>query len=190
MPLPIIADTYRLALNWTGPSGSHAVNVMHLRKAATTAAAIAATMDANVTTNMWSNVTASALVTSLQVTPLDGTSATYILATSGAKWTGPAGAGDFVPAAAAIVSLRSVLRGRSNRGRLYLPFQAELNMSNGVLSSVALAQTAWNNWLTAMVAAGAQPVIASYLHGTQHDIASINLELILGTQRRRQSRLR
>lgn len=190
MPLPVIADTYRVALNWTGPSGTHAVNVIHLLKSGTTAASIASTMDANVTTNMWNNVSASAQVTSLQVTPLDGSSATYVLNTTGAKWTGPNVGTDFAPAVANVISLRSNFRGRSKRGRVYMPYQAEAGMSNGVNGNTALSQTAWNNWLAAMIAAGAQPVIASYKLASQVPITAIIVESVLGTQRRRQSRLR
>lgn len=188
--LPVIPDVYRVAFNWTGPGGTHAVNVMHFLKASTTAAAVASTIDANVTANMWNNVSLSASVTSLVVTPLDGTSSSYTLTTTGAKWTGPQATSAYVPAAANVIKLQSTLRGRSNRGRIYLPFQSEGGMTNGVNDNTALSQTAWNNFLTAMTTAALQPVIASYLHANQHVVSAYTVESAIGTQRRRQSRLR
>jgi hypothetical protein len=193
VPLPIIADVYRIALLWTDtPTSSHAVNVIHVRQAGTTAAAIAATMDANVTANMWGVETVNTKVTTVTVTKLDGSSASSSLAVTGAKWAGTAAAGDMIPAMAAVVKMQSLFRGRSQRGRVFLPFVAESQSTNGVLGAGAVAamQTAWTNWVAAMVAAGAQPVIASYLHASQVDVASVTVEATAATQRRRQSRLR
>lgn len=191
MPLPIITNIYRVALNWTGPGGQHAVNVMHFSRAGSNAAAVASAIDASVTSAMWTDVQNGWSVTSLEVTPLDGSSATYTLAVTGAKWTGTT-AGDFTPGAAALVSLRTNLRGRSHRGRIYRPGIAEASQTNGQLTtgSVATTQTAWNTFLTTVTTAGATPVVASYLHQTADAVTSYLCELVLGTQRRRQTRLR
>jgi hypothetical protein len=189
--LPTIADTYRVALVWN-LSGQSAVNVMHFLRSSTTAAVIASTLDSNVTAAMWGSVWPTATVNHIAVTPLDGSSATYTLNTSGAKWTGSAAAGDPTIAVAAIVKLTTSLRGRSNRGRLYLPGTCESVQNGGTLvaGTVTSMQTAWNNFLTAMVAAGQQPVVASYLHATQHPVAAFTVETFLATQRRRQGRIR
>jgi len=191
MPLPIITNIYRVALIWTGPSGQHAVNVMHFSRASSSASAVASAIDASVTSAMWTDIQNGWSVNQLQVTPLDGSSATFLLAVTGAKWTGTT-AGDFVPGASAIVSLRTGLRGRSHRGRIFRPGIAEASMSNGQLTtgSVATTQTAWNTFLTTVTTAGATPVVASYLHQTADSVTSYLCELVLGTQRRRQSRLR
>lgn len=191
MPLPVISDVYRVALNWTHSGGQRAVNVIHIRRAGSNSAAVASALDSNAASAMWTDMSSGAVMQRLDVTPLDGASATYQLATSGAKWTGTT-AGDFLPAAAGLVSLRTGLRGRANRGRIYRPFITETSNSNGVLGSggVAAAQTAWNTWLTAMNAAGFIPVVASYVHVYRQDITSVLVEATLGTQRRRQTRLR
>lgn len=204
--LPSIADTYRCQMFWRHSNGQSAANVMHFHKAGSSAALLAAALDANVTANMWANVSGSASVAELHVTPLDGISATYVLAVSGAKWTGAGGVGDEVPQAAAVVSLRTTQRGQRHRGRLYLPFQNEANIANGSLvGSLATFQTAWNSFQTAMTGAGFILCIASYGHSEyvkNHqvvtrtwaafttDVNAIILEQTLGTQRRRQSRLR
>jgi hypothetical protein len=164
--------------------------VMHFHKAGTSASVIASTIDANVTANMWNNVSTVASVTSLVVTPLDGSSATYTLTTTGAKWQGPNVGTEYVPAAANIIKLQTNLRGRTFRGRLFLPFQSESGMTNGINGNTALSQTAWNNFLTAMNAASQFLVIASYKLGSQISVTAITVESALGTQRRRQSRLR
>lgn len=188
--LPVILSTYRVALIWAGPGSQRAVNVIHIRKPGSNAAAIATALDTNVTANMWQQVVNAASVTRLDVTPLDGSGATYSLAVSGAKWTGSAGVVDAVPAVSEIVTLRTTLRGRSYRGRVYIPFIGESAMSNGTITGIAAAQTAWTNFVAAMIASPANLTVASYLHATSQDVVSATIQTIAGTQRRRQSRLR
>lgn len=189
--LPVIGDTYRCALRWGHSTGQNAVNVIHITKAASSAAAVATALDTNATANMWGSVTGGASVNQLSITPLDGSSATYLLTVSGAKWTGAGGAGDFSPASAEVLSLRSTFRGRSKRGRIYLPFIGESSITNGSISSgLATTQTAWNTWLAALIASGFFPCIASYKLASQVPVSSILVETLLGTQRRRQGRLR
>jgi hypothetical protein len=189
-PLPVITNVYRVAMVWTGPGGQRATNVIHIRKASSNASAVATAVDANVTANMWQQVVNSASVTRLDVTPLDGSGATASLAVSGAKWTGTAGAVDAIPAFAEVVTLRTSLRGRSYRGRVYIPFIGESAQANGSMTGTAAAQTAWTNFIVAMAAAAQSVVVASYLHATAQDVTSAIIQTIGGTQRRRQSRLR
>lgn len=190
MPLPIIADTYRVTINWNETGlGLRAANVLHLLKASSTASSIASTLDANVTAGMWANCHGQYVAQNLHVTPLDGSSATFVLPVSGAKWTG-GGTGDLIPAQSPIVSLRTNFRGPRHRGRLFLPAPSESTSANGQLISVSSVQTAWNTWLAAMIAAGAQPVVASYKFSGQVPVVSILVETTLGTQKRRQDVLR
>lgn len=191
-PLPVIADTFRVAMFWQGQSGLLGQTVMHFQKAAASAASVAADVDANVTASMWTHTNTNTKVTELHVTPLDGSSATYILAVTGAKWAGTSGASDVVPASAVVVSFRTGLRGKSNRGRIYLPFTSENVIADGKLlaANVAIGQPAWNAFLAAMIAVPDFPVVASYKLATKHQITSIVYEGTLGTQRRRQQRLR
>jgi len=204
--LPTIADTFRCALKWSHTNGQTAVNVMHIHAPTKTPADVASGLDANVTAAMWGFVNVGASVNELQVTKLDGSSATYLLAVSGAKWTGGTTSGDFTPALAMCVSARTGLRGRRNRGRLYLPYISESVASNGSASSaVTSCQSAWDTFLSTMTAAGLTPCIASYGFSqyrkgttvitntwtpTQNAITKYTVESILATQRRRQGRLR
>lgn len=190
MPLPVIADAYRCSLNWTGPGGN-AVNVLHITTVGSTALAVANQLDAAATSGMWTGIVLGATVTSLHVTPLDGSSATTIKATSGAKWSGGA-SGDYVPQASYVIGLRTSQRGPSKRGRLFLPFAGEAGMVSGFRLAVDLtaAQSAWNTWLSAMTAAAFLPCVVSYKHSSLAIVTTIQVESPLGTQRRRQSRLR
>lgn len=194
MPLPIIGSTYRVVLNWTQATISqNAVNVLHVQKTSSTASAIATAFDGAVAAGMWQPSINTASVTSIEVTPLDGVTATFVLATSGAKWAGVQSTGDVLVAPAGIVSLRTTLRGAKNRGRIYLPFIGEAVQSSGQILSgtVTTWQTAWNTFLnTAIPAAGMTLVVASYKYATAAPVASISCEAFLGTQRRRQTRIR
>lgn len=189
--LPIIADTYRCALNWRHTNGQTAANVIHIRKAASTAAAVAAGIDANVTAAMWQPLSNGASVQEVRVTPLDGSTATTILAVTGAKWTGGT-AGDYTPAAAVLISLRTPFRGRSYRGRLFLPYLTETYQSNGSLDATARsnAQTAWDTFYSALNAGGFLWVVASYKLAIANSATARIVESAIATMRPRQSRLR
>lgn len=163
-------------------------------------------LDLTVTQNMWVNVQNTCSVNYMQVTKLDGIGATYQQATTGSKWTGGDGSGDWVPNVATVVSLRTGQRGQRHRGRLYLPFQGELNISNGVnTSSIVAGQTAWANFLAGMATGLGPMVVATYGHSEyvkNHQIVThtwtpdstpvltATVEATLATQRRRQTRLR
>lgn len=189
-PLPTISNVYRVALNWQGAGGQTAINVIHVRRAATTASAVATAVDTNVQANMWAQVANSAGVIRLDVTPLDGTSASFPLTVSGAKWTGTAGAFDHVPQVAEVVTLKTALRGRRVRGRFYTPFIAESAVSNGGIVGFATAQGAWTTFISNMSAAGFPLVVASYVAQSAQDVTAAIVQSVAGTQRRRQSRLR
>jgi uncharacterized protein YfiM (DUF2279 family) len=172
------------------------VNVIHILDKTGTAIAsdIAVEMDAAADASLWNEVVPSASVTDIAVTPLDGVTATshYVPATPG-NWVGQNGA-DFAPAAAQVIKLGTGLRGRSHRGRVFVPFQNQLAYTDGLLSSgtAAARSTSWQDFNDDM-AGGAHNLaitIASYKLATQQPVVSFNCELPLGTQRRRQGRLR
>lgn len=190
-PLPIISNVFRVALNWHNANGQNAVNVMHFGSSSLNSTTLGNLIDTNATAHMWDATTGDFAVNKLQITPLDGSTATTERATTGAKWAGAGGALDFIPAAAQVISFRSTLRGRSFRGRIYLPGVCESLQSAGTLNfSLATQQSAWNTFMAAIVAGGAQLVVASYLHATAQAVATATPEAPLATQRRRQGRLR
>jgi hypothetical protein len=158
-------------------------------------AAVNTALNAHVTAAMWGLVAPTMFVESVDVIDLDGISASSNFATGGgAKWTG-GGTGDPIPQGASVIKLTTTLRGRSHRGRVYLPAVPEGDQANGVLtgSVVATVQTAWVAFAAAMAADATTPlafVVASYKLATQTAISTISAEGKMATQRRRMTRLR
>jgi len=198
-PLPVIANVFRLTTRWTSSAGGLAENVMHFLAAASTANDVSTDFAASITQTMWGPVSAQAWMPSYDVIKLDGSAATVsFTGGSSGKWQGGGGNTDPEVAPAALVKMQTGLRGQANRGRIYLPFVAEGQAGNGALAGaiVTSTQTAWDAFLAAMTAAGDLPVVASYdrlgggagAHATV--IVKYVVETILGTQRRRQTRLR
>lgn len=196
-PLPVIANVHRCALEWGLGSSQHAANVIHVHTTAgvATTAQVYACLNRNVTAAMWSSVGGSASVTDVNITPLDGVSPTTDFPTgSPAKWTGPGG-GQTTPAVATLVKLTTDLRGRSHRGRVYLPFQSEAAEADGALNPATqtAAQAAWTTFLVDIASDATTPmtlVVASYLLGSARNVQTVTVEGMLATQRRRQGRLR
>jgi hypothetical protein len=189
--LPVIPNVFRVALNWVHTNGQIAVNVMHVRTTLLTTVGIEALLNTAWSATQITLVSNAAKVDHISITPLDGASATAVFVETNARWTG--GSTDLpIPAAAQVVSLRTALRGRSHRGRLYLPFMVEGNFANGSVStgSNAAIQTAWDSFVTGMATGTAPLVVASYLHATAENVTKAACEFVVGTQRRRQSRLR
>jgi len=193
-PLPVIVDTFRVAFTWEA-AGQHAVNVMHFFDSLGTQDAddLHTQILANADAGMWATVSNQAHMVDLAITPLDGTSATseFAVPTSNADFAGQT-ASEYVPAVAVLVKLTTAVRGRSNRGRVFVPFTGEAVMGDGQVGSgpIGTMQTAWNNWIAGMAAVDFPQVVASYLHSNQHEVTNVIVEDIVGTQRRRQSRLR
>lgn len=191
-PLPVIPTVVQTVLHWTGASGATAENVMHFELGSSSIDSFYSALDGNVTASMWNPVATAFSVSSVSMTKLDGVSATITKNTSSpAKWSGAA-AGDWIPQAAALVSLRTSRRGRSYRGRIYLPFVAESDQSNGTISGSALSgmQSAWDAFRAAMSSAGFDLGVLSVKTVTFLAATTSNCEPQLATQRRRMGRLR
>lgn len=192
--LPIIPNTYRCAFNWVSSSDPalSAVNVMHIRKSGSNPADIAADIDAHVNFAMWQHTTNACKIQSIDITPLDGSSTTFPFTPSSyVQYTGSGGTGDLVPQVAAIIKLLTAKRGRSYRGRLFLPWvsEAALNFGNIAASNVTGLTTAWIAFHLAMDAADAKLVVASYKLASAEEVVALIAESYSGTVRRRQKRL-
>lgn len=197
MPLPVIANTIRCSAEGLMPNGHVWANVFHLRKTniLTYAAAIAAADP--VIAAFWTNHTVgspgwgyyaatTASVQQIRYLPLDGTSAETLVAHVQA---GAAAADPLPENVALVVTLRTVLRGRSYRGRMYLGCITEGNNSGtgqpnaGMLTDLT-AQFS-SAFITNLVGTGVSLVVASYLHSTAQDVSAININNVWDTQRRR-----
>lgn len=210
--LPTIAGCMRVAFSWRSTGSTvTAVNVMHFGSASTDTLALKNALDTNVTSSMWLQCSTAAGIYQLAITPLDGTTATQLYTVSGTKWSGTQPNNDFQPATAVVLSLRTAVRGRQNRGRIFLPFVQETVTTTSTYSgTIATQQAAWDTFRTAMKTASFPMQVASYGHGyhrhknpdgsilmspvtwTAHanEVTSTLVESALGTMRPRQSRLR
>lgn len=182
----------RVSFDWVTPALTrHAASVMHFFSSSWDIPSLITALDASVTATMWAHTRTDTGIVSYTVTPLDGTSASAVHATSGTKWFGQVTAGtDIVPQAAVLASHRTGVRGRSFRGRTYLPWPAESVCQSGSLVSGTLStqQSAWDAFLAAMETASHELVVASYKLSNQAIVATTTIENLLATQRRRQPR--
>lgn len=190
--LPVITDVFRVALTWHNASLPRpAANVMHFRSATLNAEGVWGVLDADVVTAMWDQTDANSAVVDVSVTPLDGTSVTFSATPAGTKWKGGIGPGtDCTPQVASIVKLLTATRGRSYRGRVFLPFVSEDANDSGFLASATQVamQSAWSTFLATAAGDDLQLVVASYKHATAADVTVLQVESLLATQRDRQRR--
>ena len=164
---------------------------MHFDDTGGTAASLITAIEANVTANMWKSLTVESSVEELIVTQLDGSSASITHPTSGgSKWAGATASGTSSPQVATLVKLTTAERGRSKRGRVFLPFTAEGAQSDGVLEAAVktAAQTAWTAFLGDMLADSFPLVVASYKLAEATIVSDATVENLLATQRLRQPR--
>jgi hypothetical protein len=140
MPLPVIAGTVRCAVQGTMPNGQAWVNVWHARYstgASSPGAADITNLDnlllriysgtAFTTGTPWLTLCYSGVkMTQINYTPLDGTSlSTQIVHTP----AGTGGTTSLPPEVAHVLTLRTAQRGRSHRGRIYMPAMAQSNIA-------------------------------------------------------------
>lgn len=198
MPLPIVDDTYYVRFVWESSTGPRpASHGLYFRDVLGTqnAAALGADVVANCTANMWRLIASVASIRRILVYPLDDVSApvepTF---TIGVAALSGSGAGDPIPQGAAVVTVKSALRGPAWRNRTYLPFVGESEQASGTLtsSSVTTAQTAWNTFGGAMVTQDWMPTVVAPSGGTPStrsaDYAGYLVRGNLKTQRRRARR--
>lgn len=191
MPLPIISNVDRVVLHWTeSTTGLEALNVMHVREVTPLASSVVASRFlTHCTAAMWSWMSSTCRVTQIDVTPLDGASATYSASVAAsANTTGGSGSSTPLPQVAGLIKLTTALRGRSFRGRVYIPNVAENEITGRTLSDVAAVQAAWTAFLAAMTADDLNIVVASYLLAEANTVTSALAESMSATQRRRVGR--
>ena len=196
MALPVITDTIRVAVQGTASNAHKWANVLHFRKtsALTNAAAIAIidplllahyNTSAGGGSSWRSFAPTTTTLDQFVYTPLDGTSASSVITHSLAGQQ----AGDALPASTAlVVTLRTAMRGRSYRGRVYQgPWTEVTNGAGGTPSSTQVAFVAgqWAAFLAALVGTGASLVVASYLHSTAENVIAATVDARWDTQRRR-----
>jgi hypothetical protein len=192
-PLPVIAGVTRVALNYVLASGGTATNVIHifgvLEPAPLADAIEAAVPDTG--SAMWGTMSSSARVSSLDLLPLDGATATYHRELDTLAQYYGQGGGPAIIAGCCLVRCQTATRGRSNQGRIFLPFVGESVYDDGRLDSTSVddVTNGWNAFNTALNVDSCTVVVASYRHRDAHEVTSFSARVKAATQRRRQERL-
>jgi len=187
MPLPVISDVFRVTLNWGPAHGLSPRNVLHFEAASGDEVALATTLTDNFTDSMWQPVMQDWAFSSLDIIKLDGVSATVTVPIDP---QGSLTSGDWIPNEAVIVSLHTGVRGPKGRGRVYLGPIAESVQNGGLYTSVSSLTTAWSDFANAMSTDGKPWVVASYAHAEAHQVTSLHVPGLVGSQRRRLDALR
>jgi hypothetical protein len=186
MPLPILVGTHRVAVTRQPGNQSSSTNVKPA---------------------MFAPVMAALSSVEVVATELDGASPTVAQAFVGGNWLG-AGAGDPHFAPSIILTLKTAERGRRRTGRIFLGSISEDATNNGRVADAIITplQAAWTTFLADATSAGIPLHVASYGHVNDPTavppdpyptfapaslaVTSVTVQSVLGTQRRRQSRLR
>jgi len=184
-PLPTITGVFRITLEWTLPESAKAANVFHIFATTDDETEVSTAVQANLDPDQFYGSSSSAHLTGVDVIALDGTSTTFHQTLDG-SFTGLGGS-DYIAQGATIVSFGTGLRGRSNRGRMFLPALAEDRQDGGIVAfgAVSTMQVAWDNWVDNMRAAFMIPVVASYRHHTAPEITTVTIRDRCGTIRHR-----
>jgi hypothetical protein len=191
MPLPVIADVFRVALEWESVYPDSPVNVMHLSCPGGGVSDVVDALEASWQPSMWDEVSGAYVLNKVLITPLDGSSASALATVT--TQTGGAG-GQIVSEQAQVISLHTDQRGPRGRGRLYLGPITEDNTNHGVLVSAVVnaIAAAWVDFANALIAAPVATAlgVASYVHSDWHQVGTITSSVNVGTQVRRLRRTR
>ena len=195
-PLPVITNVFRVTLPWQSASQVvKPVNVFHVRTTSASLSAIGTLLAGQLAAHggdMFNALYTGYTLPSIEILPLDGVTTTYLQAVTG--MTAPSGSGGVLPALAQVVSFHTTQRGSRGRGRLYCGPVGETQVNDGSMNSTTNATTlgGWQAFITGI--SGGTPstnlVVASYVHADAHDVTSIRVDTVCGTQRRRQNQLR
>jgi len=198
MPLPVIANTVRVAVRGTCPSGQRWVNVLHCRTTTTPPTALEiGSLDGQVSklylgpgftggSQLLGSCPAAVTLDDITYTPLDGTSASIVYAKTG---VGTGGATDSLPSqSAAGVKFNTGLRGRSKRGRVYLPpfVEGASDLAGRIPAATVnsiLAQ--WDGFRLALPPLNWNHVVASYKLILATSVTTYGVDRNYHVQRRR-----
>lgn len=193
-PLPTIGNAVRVTLNWSSNLGITPRNVMHLITASADEQEIGEAIEAAAVTNvdMFQAIDDAFTLISLSILLLDGTTPTYEYTLVSDDVKG-GGSGEQIPAAAAVLSMRTSQRGPRGRGRLYLGPVSEAALTDGRISEsyrVAMVNS-WDDFQDDLVASPivASIGVASYAHAEINGVNTFSMRQAAGTLRRRQNQL-
>lgn len=188
-PLPVIANTYRVALNYQTADGISPVNIFHVGSMGDVTE-VGDALNASMVDNMLAPVSRRYEPTSWTVTKLDGSSAGVIVPkSSGIQMCGFAEAAEVVIEGAYVCSFRSLQKGPQGRNRVFVGPIAEGATFNGLVDPSTRDEMI-DSWLTFQAALQAntpfvEQLVVSYVHAHSYEIVSTSAMSNIGTQRRR-----
>ncbi len=189
---PTIPDVFRCALDWTETDGATAATVFHVFAPGKSEVEINEGVGAAWSADCMHNVSGRATITGISIQALDGESGTLNFPFQSEHLVG-LGSAECAIEACTLVQFKTTQKGARGRGRIYLPFLPEDAVSGGKLvgSNLTVPHTGFQAWKDDMVANDQIVlVVASYTHSDQHTVLSVNIDPVIGIQRRRVARLR
>lgn len=193
-PLPVISNVKRITVNFTPYGGVTPRCVFHLRGDMADEEELGLAIWDSATEHLYGPMHDGFEPGSLDILPLDGSSATFVSDRPvGDTTSWCSSSGDTLPSTAAIVSFRTGIRGPKGRGRQYVGPTTETSCANGILNetvrtNLIASWAGFNNNLLALPDS-MQIVVASYVHAEAYAVTSIGVPQTVGTQRRRQRQL-
>jgi len=196
MPLPIIANCARVTFNLQSSSGAASHNVIHVMKDAGVTYTelgdrLASLLDDAAEADLWRPLPSDYGLTSVDITPLDGTTATRTIERGASAWPDGQGGIAVLPQVCALIKEQTAVRGRRNRGRIYIGPITETSQADGnMVSTTQDALTdAWVAFSNDLVGQSLAIGVASYVGRTVHQVTEIACERSVATQRRRLHRV-
>ncbi len=199
-PLPPVASTSRVVLEWTW-AGQLCANVLHYLNTTGSggpqAADIGAKIVGNFNTATRAVITTGCALTRIGVTPLDPSPPPSQDYATGLPLAGTSGSPSMPNNVTAAASFRTAFRGRSFRGRAFVVGLTEAGITANAIEPTVI--TAWLNFWEAMRVleptggeATYQLAVVSYMSGgvlrpvpIATPVTSITMDGIVDTQRRR-----
>lgn len=178
-----------MTFNWTFTNFT-AANVLHFGTIGGTESELATIIRSHLTDAMFKVIANDGHITSFDIIKLDGSSAT-VHQVDGSPQGGGTVSAQPIPNTGPVVSLKTGLRGRSHRGRVYLPGVAESVFSGGLISQ-GDADDIGDGWFAFIGACASDDVtlvVASYALATATAVETLSVDARCATQRRRQTRV-
>lgn len=207
MPLPLLPQVFRVAItHGTAALPAAFTNVIHVSSATLSPSQVLTALDGAIAAGSFDCLNSGFDLHSAVITKLDNATPSVEGPLSNPNWNGT-GSGEGSPASSAVVTLKTTSRGRRHTGRIYIGWVAEDKMASGqvLAASQAVMNAAWATNVANLTSAGIPLHVTSYgFDGVapppkpvREAFAASTLPVVtatvggtLGTQRRRQSRLR
>jgi len=191
--LPVIANVFRVTLEWNTVNGVTPRNVMHFKdgSGAASVTGVLNTVKSHFQADQFLAMKDSYQITSVTGIKLDGSSGSVTVDSTAAANNTGGSTGAIIPAESAVIKLATGLRGRDNRGRVFVGPVTENSSEAGLLvESIRTAMTgAWVDFAIAMAGDNIALGVASYRHTHWNQVLDLVCRSRVGSTRRRLDQL-